>query len=187
MSTKIYNAYKINNMTIEEVMVKLRVIKERYHEFAVDLISKTDLDRYCDGEKNLMNTLKEETKNGQGYLFDFTSSIVLYFHEGNIYLQHFGFGYPYTLDLDDYFDLGVAVDYHYQNQSDPWYDYEADKFTEDEYAAHEVDYEERERVWEEILGDSGVPTDCGLVFEVFQTSDCFKIVHKYHQGKYKQK
>lgn len=56
-------------------------------------------------------------------------------------------------------------DYHYDNRTDPWYDfaYDAGELTDEEYKAAEIDYAERKEFYDEVFGECvTTPAEAGL-------------------------
>jgi len=178
MSTKIYNAYKFDDeVTIEDVIKLLREARKRYLE-SVTQIMYDSYDRFCNyyglnDVFEMSNKLQELYNSSEIDLFNFSSSCVIYFNKGNIYIQFFGLDRSFSSSIiEDCFGK-ITKDYHYQNQSDPWYEYD-DDLTEEEKEVHEKEYKERELVWDEIL-DYDCPAECGLFYEFFRRSDCLQV------------
>lgn len=172
MSTKIFNAYKFDG-TIQDLMLFLRETREKYKVFLLNhLKSKFNAESTLEDFKTLEKVIKESMKSPYRDVFSFECSCVVYFEDG-IHVQFFNMdrkGFQY---LDDRF-----TDYHYQNQTDPWYDYEnydrkkagKPEFTKTEYAAHKKDWKERKKFWNKIF-DKGIdtPAVAGLTFEFFNS------------------
>ncbi|KFZ27721.1 MAG: hypothetical protein KQ78_00031 [Candidatus Izimaplasma bacterium HR2] len=103
---------------------------------------------------------------------------MIYFFESRIYIQFFGLD-GYTLKtnfVDDIFDEMIE-DYHYQNQTDPWWAYEDKEITKEQEEIYETEWAERERVWDGILGDFHRFSDIGLAYDIFGDGDCFDVSH----------
>lgn len=159
MSTKIYDAYEFNG-SMEELLQFCKELKLKWIEFFLkERIEKTfgldgkntkiTIEQY----NEVIGFVEEETKkkyNMTGDVFDFKASVLIYPFENRLFVQFF---------LDIMFlreevevllkQDGRFTDYHYQNQSDPWFDYE--KFSEEEVKQHEKDWNERKRVWDRIF------------------------------------
>lgn len=177
MSTKIYNAYKVNNMTTDEIMMKLHELREWYFVKINEFLLRVGMERI---KKNygdytgFLDKLREDSDKLIDRPFNFSSSIMVYFHGGDIYIQFFGMSFPF--DHETFFE-GNLEDYHYQNQSDPWYDY--DGLEGDELKEAEDNYKLREKVWDDILGDRTTFAECGLVFELYKKEDYFRVGYKF--------
>lgn len=180
MSTKIYNAYWYKG-TLDEFVNDANKIEEDYEnvvEKFVQLIIPTYIKKYpeyakADGnpDKGKLYSLisKQLDKQHPTYddIFCFNASIVLYPIEGKLLLQIFGldvapFGRQLIIPtLNSLIESEKMVDYHYQNQSDPWYDYE--ELKGEERKAAEKDYEERERLWDIIFSKHWSASKAGFV------------------------
>lgn len=181
MSTKIYNAYKINDLSLPEIMEKLQLIRKRNFEAIQERLSqvgKVAIDGYC-VEKNISftNMLRKEATSSISTEFNFGFDVVLYFHKTDVYIQFFE--NELNVDYEKIFD-GKLEDFHYQNQSDPWYDYK-DDLSSDEIKSYEKNWEHRCKVWDEILDYGGVPSQCGLTFNVYSADDSFTVVYTYYE------
>lgn len=179
MSTKIYNAYKINDMTITEIMVKLQILRKRNFEEIQNFLvgwGEKRVKLYCEGE-TLYKVLKKEASMLSYSAFNFGYDVVLFFHNDNIYIQFFG--NDNNIDHEEIFD-GKLEDFHYQNQSDPWFDYKEEITTED-YKAAEENWVLRKKVWDEIFSDNWVPSKCGLTFNIYSPDDAFKVSCDFYQ------
>lgn len=187
MSTKIYNAYKFNG-TIEELIQHIRDYKTTWIDYHVDRLRSSKMTKMIkeDGYNflDLIDIMKEHSQKKYPThrdFFDVRGSVWVGFFEGNIYVQsdlndkH----YPFEKDIESFID-DRFVDYHYQNQSDPWYTYR-DDLTEAEVLEAEKDYTERGRIWDAIMQNDHSLIQCGLTFEYMsQESDYYEIVGRYH-------
>lgn len=181
MSTKIYSAYRIKEeYSIEDVMEKIKKIKILYKSEIVNfLFGRWDSIKIANDIKDcyeLSTYLKDVIKKGYNDYLNFSASVMVYFFEGRIYIQFFGLdGHILKTNfVDDIFD-GMIEDYHYQNQSDPWWSYEDKEITKEQEEIYEVEWAERERVWDGILGDLHKFSDIGLAYDIFGGGDCFDI------------
>ena len=177
MSTKIYNAYKIDNLTMPQVMECLYKIKTNYLEDIKDfIINKVDHQKIL--EKYNYNSFKEmlmdvHLKNINSS-FNWNASVMVYFHKDDIYLITFGLP---EFFLDSFGENNIS-DYHYQNQCDPWYDYE-ENLTPEQLKEYELDWAQREKVWDEIIGNRYRFSESGLSYDIFSADDlslfCYKL------------
>jgi len=179
MSTKIYNAYKVESCyCIDDVIKSLIKTRELYHKHIVDyLAGDYDNIKNRNGITNvygLSQILKDDIVD-QG-IFDYTASVVLYVNKGCVYIQFFGFDNKTFDEVVKPVFGRMMVDYHYQNQSDPWYEYE-ENLTPDKRLLYDKEYEERRIVWEEIFGDDYVPSSRGLSYDFYTKSDVIHIVY----------
>lgn len=179
MSTKIYNAYKVDDgVNIDVIMNLLRCARGNYHDEIVKFLSLHNERLKCAYDLKdtfgLVDIIKDVMDKGCNDPLNFGASVVVYPYKGNLYLQFFGLDSPLRTDIVDTIFGSICDDYHYQNQSDPWYDY--GDFSEEENEVHARDYEERQLVWDGIFGNSWKPSEVGLVFELFTSSDCVSVV-----------
>lgn len=92
--------------------------------------------------------IREDTRAGINSPFNIECSIVLYKHRKGYFIQFFG------VDRKLYETNVKLTDFHYQNQVD------RDESISDE------DWEEREKVWDEIFEESNAPSAAGLAIEI---------------------
>lgn len=182
MSTKIYDAYKVNNLSITEVVDKLKKIKHEYHEKAHQFLMTCDKDKlkenYGDNYIKLYDTLREHARKQTNDVFNWTASVMLYFHQDDIYIQFFGLSFRLEPNIEEIFE-GNLQDFHYQNQTDEWWCYESDNYTEEEIKGFEEDWANRQLVWGEIFGDEWVPAKCGLTYIIYDENDAFDVSMRY--------
>jgi len=175
MSTKIYNAYKIENMTMPEIMECLYEMKEdtknNFKHFIKHQTNHEEILKNWDfvSFKEMLIDVNDKNINTP---FNWKSSVVLYFHRDDIYIITFGV----NLDLKKYFKDNL-FDYHYQNQSDPWYcfDYDEDSY---EYIEAEKEWEERGEIWDEIIGNRYSFSESGLSFDLFDINNSLSLVYE---------
>lgn len=158
MSTKIYDAYRVEGGDFAYVYDVLNQIQMDYiasvRMFMLGVQSRKQYDNFSE-----FNDLFEE--------LDFEASIVVYLHNGKIYLQFFNSRYVSIDKLDTVKDLiatNKITDYHYQNQSDPWFYYD-ETIDESQYPALEEEHEERGAIWDEIFEIHTSPSKVGLIKE----------------------
>lgn len=158
MSTKIYDAYRVDGGDCAYVYEVLNRIQTEYtaavRMFMLGVQGRKQYDNFSE-----FNDLFEE--------LDFESSVVVYLHKGKIYLQFFNSRYVSIDKLDvvkDLIDTNKLVDYHYQNQADPWFYYD-ESIDESHYPALEEEHEERGEIWDEIFEIHSSPSKVGLIKE----------------------
>jgi len=176
MSTKIYNAYRIDNMTMPEIMKSLQKLKketsDRIVRFMKNNVNHSAILNEFKDFNGFNKMLKDVHQTNINSPFNWNSSVVLYFHENEIYIIFFGVDLP----IHDIFNNNL-VDYHYQDQADPWFDFDLEENTE-EYKQAEIDWERRKKVWEEIIEDRYSFSESGLYFDLFGKDDIFFIAPK---------
>lgn len=183
MSTKIYNAYKFNG-SIEDLMSVLKDYRKKWMEIHLDYYydrtKLLDKDQFAEFSKNFEDSIKKEHKTWLDDAID--GSCVVIPHKSLLYVIFYA-----TASVDIEGKKAVDPDkderfqdYHYQNQSDAWYEYDdeggGEKLNKEERKAAEKDWEEREVVWEEIFNESWTPSEVGFVYEFAGTKDVWKFL-----------
>ena len=176
MSTKIYEAWKVNDLSMDELMQFFHTIRNDYFKSCVEFVRKVKGD---DDFGTVADELRTSMNSSERGCYNFGASIMVYFNKGEMYIQFFGMDFTDSPALKELVDNHLT-DYHYQNQSDAYYDFEFDegKITEAERDEKEVEYEQRKIVWDEIYGNRWRPNECGLVFELCTKDDYYKIAGK---------
>lgn len=165
MSTKIYNAYKVNGgfSTVQLVRSKLRklnldhlereVIKAGWDKsvgefFKEKTYSETHtLGMLVRNEYFRIDVRKDlQAANLYSPLHTIMGgTATLFERKGKFYIIIHG-----VLDATSLVDEGLLIDFHYQNQTDPYYlDLE---LTPEEYKKVKREYERRDKIWTEIFG-----------------------------------
>jgi len=166
MSTKIYNAYKFLGKT-NEIIPMLKDIKKLYLEDITNIFIKVANIKYTKKEYNfleedtilkdlksyeLSDILEDIMKKGYNDPLNIQSSAMVYFHNGDIYIQFFGLKDRHFKKYED-----KLIDYHYQNQVDQSnYDWDKEKWEEmtpERQKELEDDWDNRRKVWDEIITD----------------------------------
>jgi hypothetical protein len=174
MSTKIYNAYKFNGKP-HELMEHLRLYRPKWHEFQIE--------RICGllSEAPPFNVLQEKIaeQSAKSYPswndeYDVRGSVAVYFHKRNIYVQTF----LQTSGKPPEFKDERFIDFHYQNQVDPWYDYDETLSAADKKKAAR-NWNTRKKVWDEIFsGRFDSASEAGMIYEMCQTTDFYEIARR---------
>jgi len=148
MSTKIYNAYKCT-LGFPYLHLIINQLREEYSEIIKEEIKKVP------------HTLR--SKCIEHYLED---GIHIYpLKNGDILFQLWKYKLPYKKDYLPTLDLMLTFnkikDWHYQNQTDPWYIDE--NLTAKEIIEAEQEYIQRKEDWEEIFSTHGswIPAENG--------------------------
>ncbi len=174
MSTKIYDAYRvINDLSMDNLMKYFFRIREEYLDHCVEFVKNTKTDSATFNE--ISKELRESIRN-EGSFYNFKADIMVYFHEGEKYIQFFGMNFPHGNALEELYDF--LTDYHYQNQSDPWWSFTDEEYTDEQIAGFEKDYKEREEVWDAIYSKYYRPNEVGLVFELCTKNDYYTIARR---------
>lgn len=169
MSTKIYNAYKYKG-DASTLMKYLLAYRKKWNKYQIERMSDIVEGAFQHDLKNeelffenqlhpnklmeLMQRDSEKKMKSWRDIFDVSADVVVYYHKKNIYIQTF-----FNVSNGPKFINKDMVDYHYQNQSDPWYAYAIDdgKMKKSEEAKWARDYKQRKKVWDEIYPD-GIST-----------------------------
>jgi len=191
MSTKIYDAYKYEG-NLHSLLNQLKEIRKEYQEEKIELLSifgkleievengkkvmLKDLDNEILGHMFFGDYLEKRMKIGYNEPQNISASVVMYPYKDDIYLQFFGLHSKYINKIDN------LRDYHYQNQTDQSnYDWDKEKWkdmSEERQKELEEEWDEREKVWDEILGDN-TPSESGFFFEFHP--------HGYHMSEFCRK
>lgn len=171
MSTKIYDAYRFNGKP-SELLEILRAFRKAWKEFHVRRIVNYAPSTMA--YKELRDAIREEsTKPHPSWddAYDVRGSVVIYFHESEVYFQTFLQSHGNAPKLES----PLFEDFHYQNQSDPWYAYEEGMSEQDTKKA-EANYELRKNVWDAIFTtDCSSPIEAGVSYELCSLFDCLVI------------
>lgn len=187
MSTKIYNAYQFLG-TSEELMVILKELKKDYYEYLKTFLKNLHYSNHVFEKKRypfleqdltfkelkqkdfadylLEDIIHKEIKIGDWHPLNIDSSAVVYFFENKIFIQFFGLPKEFRSFIDK---NNKFKDYHYQNSTDMsnynWDDEDWNTMTEERQTELESEWNERRKIWNEIMPDYSVPSECGLTFE----------------------
>ena len=166
MSTKLYNGIRFKTDDIYQLFEELKGIKEKAIKIGMDNLCSLDTLCHFILDNKLSNFNTYEVKNAlvdnlRGKyrtmldpLFNF--SILIFPYKGKLY------GYYFYDGLYEYSELiaEIADDYSYQNQTD-----RPETISEEEY-------EEREKIWEDILGYDTM-SERGLKYNVVSADNIF--------------
>ena len=177
MSTKIYDAFKYNR-DVSTLMKYILDYREKWNKYQTERLTQLVEDAFAHDPKNkelffegklahsrLMETIRVQSKKEMkdwGDVFDVSADVCVYFHKKKIYIQTF-----FNDRKAPKFVNNDMVDYHYQNQTDPWYDYQIDegKMKESERAKWARDYRQRKKVWNEIYaGEISTAAQAGMSY-----------------------
>jgi len=173
MNTKIYNAFKWNDSP-EKLIVKLKDIRKRYmkdvgNQIKIPLIwkmfeKKENLKgREILFDNDIYTIIREEIQRGLNHPLNPQADAVIYFLDGKIYVHFFGLTNP--IMRDTYQDRDF-IDYHYQDQVDPYY--ALGDYAEGSIPVLEKQYDQREKVWDVLLpNDNPYPALNGVTFPLY--------------------
>lgn len=175
MSTKLYNGIKFKTDDIYQLFEELKCIKEKAIKVGMDNLCS--LDTLCHFILNnklsdsntyeVKNALVDNLRGKYRTILDpsFNFSILIFPYKGKLY------GYYFDDGLYEYSDLigEIADDYSYQNQTD-----RPEGISEEEY-------EEREKVWEDIIGydtmsERGLKYNFVSADTIFDDNERFKML-----------
>lgn len=149
MSTKIYNAYicKLGMPYLNLIIEELR------HEYYEEL-------------KKIILPIPYQLKRKCIEYYEDDSIVIYPLKNGDVLFQEWRYKLGYDVNLptiDLMMTFNKIKDYHYQNQSDPWYVYEEPPLSLYDLAIAEFEYEQREKDWDEVFGDgSWTPAESGF-------------------------
>ena len=177
MSIKLYSGIKFTSNKLGTVIKQLNSLKEDARKNVMKTFTKDGKslnfvhllflyeEAMKDGKEEQLNSnwgfewlLHKELRKPYND-FDFEFGVTIFERKNKLY----GVYYDQTgLNYKMLFDRGIAVDYHYQNQTDPPEDVSA------------RDWDFREEVWEDIFGDISpcwVPSEAGAVYKIIDMND----------------
>lgn len=106
--------------------------------------------------------------------YDVRGSVVVYFHKKSTYVQTF---LQSAGNVPKFTDERF-VDFHYQNQSDPWYAFEENLSVNDKNKAAR-NWLTRKKVWDDIYSDGlDSPSQAGLSYDMCGTLDFHEITRR---------
>lgn len=166
MSTKIYTGIRFKTKSLVTLMEHLRKIREdslkiaRIHKGELELFIKM---KGLEGKSKfeIYGCVYEELTKSFGIInFRFLFNIVVIPHKTGLYGIYFDSGNK------EYFKLlkPYCTDFHYQNSSD-----KPERISD-------KSWERREKYWNDMLPDAGVPSENGLVFNFIKASDAYDII-----------
>lgn len=182
MSTKIYNAYKFMG-TMPELIKILKEIRINYQEYELEKLTKfkdytfkkeyfkflqkdysmQELVNEQIGDLILADILEKEMQVCHNTPMNISSSAVVYFYENDIYVQFFGLNDRYIKEY-----MNKFVDFHYQDQTDmsnyDWYKDDWQNMSDERKKELNDDWNNREKVWGEIINDYDTFAESGLHF-----------------------
>lgn len=188
MSTVVNNAYKFNG-TPSELFRIVREYKQKWIEWKTKDLTERVIDEYlefkvtgkasfyCPEElwktdggdvtlnyNTLESLMRDQTKkdfNRFWDIFDLSSCIIIFIEDDNVcYITYLDSEAPDLIE-----DESLYRDYHYQNRSDPWYEFE--DFSDEEKEHWEKDYKERKEFWDSMFGGNlATPVEAGLISEL---------------------
>lgn len=178
MSTKIYNAYEWHGGNLDLLMRRLKGLRARVHKLTIkkqigDLGPKQtgenfSMMKFQDDMREVMkNHIWLQTGKNGHTISNPVCSAVIYLYKGRVFVQFFGLPFRSARRV-----RGLR-DFHYQNSCEK----------SANISGHAWD--ERRKIWDEILGEDGRPNYAGLTFEIIQESDASRIAmdmfSKFHK------
>lgn len=189
MSTKIYDAYEFKG-TLPQLTKLLISMRAAVHAAVIrdakkndtfnaktldEPIKMLDLQRALDRAMG-SHQFFEVDKEHKWLVPNMSSSAVVYPVGKRLFVQFFGL--PRDVKVKD----KRFVDYHYQNQTDPWYDdeqYRATKAGKPKSKAwmkkQAANYRERKKMWDRIFPGYEAPAQVGLSHEFICSADMLSI------------
>ena len=184
MSTKIYDAYEYNGK-LSNLIRDIQLVRKEYegniHTIIKDFVlrEKTngDVNNFwnnseLDGEALEKFIIKENQKKFPTIMDEltFNGSFVVYAPIGKnrIFFQSFGVDNYEMSNKNVFYKKWIkskrVKDFHYQDQSDPWFAFE--KLNKHQLKEAKKDWKDRERIWDKIFKDHSSPISAGLTYEL---------------------
>jgi hypothetical protein len=187
MSTHVYNAYKFNG-TLDALMKHIKSYRKQWIQYQTNRLTSLVLDtRGCGAFKDISEDGKlkfdklraiivaESKKEYKtfGDFYDVSGDVSVFSYRGQLFVQTF---------LNDRaapkFINKKFVDFHYQDQADPWFDFDFSegKITKEQRKAAQKEWKVRENTWKNILGDWDLtPAEAGLTYNLCSGMDFYNI------------
>jgi len=189
MSTKIYDAF-LWKSNPQELQIFLNDLREKYIDWSFSQLKKYNFfaEDGIDNCIKLWKYLGEQIQTGKRDPHNLEASVVVFFYENLIIIQFFGLDSIYKDDISlqrflEEENKNLLQDFHYQNQTDPYYDDDDVLRTEEEYKLIEEEYENRNKVWKKIYDKRRyTPVDAGLVYDLSCQTTLFEIADKYFES-----
>jgi len=163
MSTKIYNAY-ICHKGFHYTHLVIEEIRKDYEDIVQEYI------------KNIPRQLRNICVKH----FEDDAIVIYPLANGDILFQLFIHNLPYTINSEKDKALMRTIplmltfnkikDYHYQDQSDPWYSYAEPPLHAYDLAKAKLDYVQREKDWNEVFNKqvSWTPAEVGYTIPMIR-------------------
>lgn len=160
MSTKIFNAYQFLG-DADHLMQRLRAYRLQWQDFQIARLKQMEPLEFT---KLRAAIVKQSTKQFKSFadVYDVSGSVAIYFVGKKIFCQTFlqSSGTPPKL-IDHQFQ-----DYHYQDQSDEWYELDSTLSKEQKKQAA-IEWKQRKEVWDKIFdANFSSPIESGLAYEL---------------------
>lgn len=189
MSIKIYDAYEFKGTlpALTKLLISMRtaVIAAAISDAKTndsfnaktlgEGIKMLDLQRALDQAMSSHEFIVIDKKNNW-VLPNLRTSAVVYPVGTRLFVQFFGL--PRDVKVTD----KRFVDYHYQNQTDPWYEYDAWKAekagkpkSKSWIKKQAANYRERKKMWKRIFPRYEAPAQVGLAYDFICTADMMEI------------
>jgi hypothetical protein len=183
MSTKVFNAYKYNG-TIVELYNLLRALRLELLPEMEDSIFQRTVDcahRYTDYKEafsEVMRNSENQTKaivNATLDDLDFKLNCSIYLDDETIVTHFFidASNRRFKKVFDEWItDNPLFSDYHFQNQADPYFDFEVEDFSVKELKELKNDWEKRSEFYNKIFTcDFSSPSVAGLNYTLIEYMD----------------
>ena len=181
MSTYIYPAYlykdKATFEDIESLIKELKSIREQYIPYVVNIMLEEPLfttikERYFSSpekawesytQRTFYNDVVKDTECDKRYSWlDIQCDLVVYFHDNKLVVHEFS-----SRNLKDFF----SKRFKYKDYS--LYDiYAGDEKITKKKAA---EYAEKKEFYDSLFAETGIPSNVGLVFSIYNKDDIFEI------------
>lgn len=159
MSIKMYDSYKIQKITLFEMLCLLQDLRQKYIRTCREYIHN-NIQPYS--RDHIIGAMFESIRT-EGRLLNFVASCIVFIPEENsedLYCRFFGID-PGIFILDQYLDKRFS-DYSYWNDADPPKNFRPDL------------WERRGKFWKDLFGNKTF-YECGFKYELFTKDDVFLV------------
>jgi hypothetical protein len=172
MSTKIFELYKYTGKDIQTLYKWLEKLREKQIELQLDemihwIDIETDPIKRRKQRFEIERRITDETRIGAGGPFNINCSVMIYFYKKDIFVHFFG------VERKLYIHNSYLKDFHYQNQTD-----QPNNISDEEWNI-------REEITDIIFSGIGIPSRCGLIFQILDESDNYMIARRMFDPNFK--
>lgn len=181
MSTKIFNAYKFDG-SVTDLISMFQDFRKKWISYQVDKIVYLLENQETQESKNeklhrLFVDMDEQSSkqiNSYSDVLDIKGSATVYFVEDVILVQFFIDTERFKTNRPVFTNDPRFSDFHYQNQTDPYFAFQED-LTDEEKQKAEKDWSERKRLWDLVFETVWSPREVGLTFDFASADDIFDV------------
>jgi hypothetical protein len=166
MSTKIYDAYVVEGMTIDQLLDHLVKFRKTYIKDSIDFLESVLKDDKDLNFGRLTELLISVMRGGSHNPLNMESSILIVPYKGKLYIKFFVDRHMlHTGAFEKLVNKKYFKDFHYQNQTDR------------PKEVNSKEWEKRRRIWDGIMKRGITFAEVGLIFKLIDETNASWIVH----------